>query len=484
MSDLQNTSRRFLLRELNIFGFDHLDPVFLAALADERPLLLIGAHGTAKSELLNRLAAALELEHRHFNASLISFDDLLGYPVPNGDRNGLEYLRTPGDLWDAESVLLDEISRCRPEIQNKLFSVIHERRVQGLPLEHLRYRWAAMNPPVALDDDDAEHLDSADIYHGSLPLDPALADRFAYVVSVPGLLDLSAANRRRLLAHGGSSPEKPTDIAGQIAATRDHLTNLGDGLRKWAAAYVEGLIVPLHEAGLDISGRRAVSLGAAVLSVCAAGLALDRQTNISDAAYLALKWGLPHRALGRRINEPQLMAVHRIAERAAGAPEDPPWRIVNSEPDPVKRIVQALELAPDAVNRRDLSALVQEALAESPPAERHALALNLFPVFSARDRLTATVYEQITDLVFPVLQFTEGGRQELQTHRNRAAGWDRLLSVIIGMEKAGDPLLPDIGNLLYALFAAEVESFDPLAVASRYREWRDLFTPFFDREAA
>ena len=125
-----------LLCTLNLYGLDHLDPVLLAALADARPLLLIGAHGTAKSELLNRVATALGLEHRHYNASLISFDDLLGYPVPEGE--GLRYLRTPGDLWDAESVFFDEISRCRPESQNKLFSVVHERRVQGLQLERLR----------------------------------------------------------------------------------------------------------------------------------------------------------------------------------------------------------------------------------------------------------------------------------------------------------------------------------------------------------
>ena len=73
-------------------------------------------------------------------ASLISFDDLLGYPVPNAAQDGLEYLRTPGDLWGAASLFLDEPSRGRPESQNKLFSVIHERRVQGLPLPHLRYR--------------------------------------------------------------------------------------------------------------------------------------------------------------------------------------------------------------------------------------------------------------------------------------------------------------------------------------------------------
>ena len=110
-----------LMRRLNLFGLDFLDPIVLAALADERPLLLIGPHGTAKSELLNRLAGTLGLEHRHYNASLISFDDLLGYPVPDTERGTVKYLRTQGDLWDAQCVFLDEISRCRPETQNKLF---------------------------------------------------------------------------------------------------------------------------------------------------------------------------------------------------------------------------------------------------------------------------------------------------------------------------------------------------------------------------
>lgn len=101
-------SRR-LLRSLNLFGLDFLDAVVLAALADERPLLLIGPHGTAKSELLNRLAGVLRLEHRHYNASLISFDDLLGYPIPDATQGAIRYLRTPGDLWDAECVFVDEM---------------------------------------------------------------------------------------------------------------------------------------------------------------------------------------------------------------------------------------------------------------------------------------------------------------------------------------------------------------------------------------
>lgn len=39
----------FRVRALSLYGLDYLDAVILAALADEQPLLLIGAHGTAKS---------------------------------------------------------------------------------------------------------------------------------------------------------------------------------------------------------------------------------------------------------------------------------------------------------------------------------------------------------------------------------------------------------------------------------------------------
>jgi MoxR-like ATPase len=201
-----------LLRSLNLFGLDHLDPVILAALTDERPLLLIGPHGSAKSALLERLAAALGLDHRHYNASLLSFDDLVGFPVPDGDA--LRYLRTPATLWGAQSVFLDEISRCRPEVQNKLFSIVHEKRIQGIALPDLRYRWAAMNPPPAPDADDG--ADPFLAYAGCLPLDAALADRFGFVLPLPGLDELPAEARREVI-RGGLRPGCPA----RVTAARD-----------------------------------------------------------------------------------------------------------------------------------------------------------------------------------------------------------------------------------------------------------------------
>src|SRR5262245_23300600 len=56
---------------LGVYGFGEAEPVILAALVTEDPLLLIGASGTGKTYLLNSLSEALNLEHRHYNASLI-----------------------------------------------------------------------------------------------------------------------------------------------------------------------------------------------------------------------------------------------------------------------------------------------------------------------------------------------------------------------------------------------------------------------------
>ena len=127
------------LAGLGLYGLSRIAPVILGALVTAEPLLLIGPHGTAKTLMLTRIAATLGLSCRHYNASLLNFDDLVGFPLPDGEK-GLRYVTTPSAIWGAGAVIFDEISRCRPDIQNKLFPIIHERKAQGLPIEGLVYR--------------------------------------------------------------------------------------------------------------------------------------------------------------------------------------------------------------------------------------------------------------------------------------------------------------------------------------------------------
>jgi MoxR-like ATPase len=133
MSDT-SVQTRGRLAALGAYGFEAQEPVILAALASGDPILLIGRSGTGKTFLLNSISEALGLEHRHYNASLISFDDLVGFPYPDEAKASVRFLETPATVWGAESVLIDEISRCKPEHQNRLFSLVHERKIQGLAL--------------------------------------------------------------------------------------------------------------------------------------------------------------------------------------------------------------------------------------------------------------------------------------------------------------------------------------------------------------
>ena len=74
-----------LFDPLGVIGFSSIEAPLLAALATDSPLLLIGPHGAAKSLLLNKIAEALNLDFRHYNASLLNFDDLVGFPLPRAD---------------------------------------------------------------------------------------------------------------------------------------------------------------------------------------------------------------------------------------------------------------------------------------------------------------------------------------------------------------------------------------------------------------
>ena len=101
-----------LMRRLNLFGLDFLDPIVLAALADERPLLLIGPHGTAKSELLNRLAATLGLEHRHGDIGIATIGAVGQIPL-DGVEPELERMYFVEELLISKIMQFDVAGRCR-----------------------------------------------------------------------------------------------------------------------------------------------------------------------------------------------------------------------------------------------------------------------------------------------------------------------------------------------------------------------------------
>ena len=375
-------------KRLGLHGLGVIAPVLVAALATEEPLLLIGPHGTAKSLLLTRVAAALGLPFRHYNASLLNFDDLVGFPLPGKDGQ-LEYIKTPAAVWGAGAVIFDEISRCRPEIQNKLFPIIHERKVQGLHLEGLRYRWAAMNPPATSDDDNG--------YLGSEPLDTALADRFAFVIEMPGWGALNEAEQLAIiratdLAPTAEDSKALTDVLLRAQAT---LALVDEHTAAGVALYVRTLTALLAQAGLLLSPRRAGMIYRSVLAVNAAALALDPDAKAADAALLAVRNALPQRAQGVAVPEVKLLAAHRDAWRLANINPNDPLRAILCASEPLERF--KLAVAATTLSKTEFSQVVADALAQLPHGARDAAILHLFETGTV-GRLNAAVAGQAGEI--------------------------------------------------------------------------------------
>jgi hypothetical protein len=233
---------------------------------------------------------------------------------------------------------------------------------------------------------------------------------------------------------------------------------------------------------MSFSGRRAIFMATAALTVHAACGALGDPATLADAARLTLTWSLPQRADGRRIDDTKVRAAHAIAVRGAGDPSDTSWIAVRNEPDPVSRVAIALDLPGEGLERTEMSLLVQDALASLADAERTLLALFLTPVFTIRDNLTATAFAQLSSLMKPVLDFVEGGERELDEPYNRHVLFDRITRTLERLQHYRDPYLPQLSNILHALYVSGIEGIEPDRLANLHRRWREMFSRFAQQE--
>ena len=391
-----------LIRPLRVFGFDAIEPVILAALVSEDPILLIGKAGTGKTYLLNSISEAMRLEHRHYNASLISFDDLVGYPYPSADGRSVSFLPTPATVWGAESVLVDEISRCKPETQNKFFSLIHERRLQGMPLDTLVYRWAAMNPFTGRSDENDEP------YSGSEPLDPALADRFGFIIEVPDWQELEKEDQEAVIHPAGEAAL--SDDGGRLL---DFVKRLKPVFRKRIAspapevvAYARLATGLITDGGLRFSPRRARLLARNLTAVLCVAEALGRPVAIGDRKELykeCLRWSIPHRAFRETVGDHVVDSVHAEACRLAFTVDEKDQWV--SEFLLAESIPKKIKMLFDPKVDRDVKSIAVTQLMGRESLERRAVfAFSTYPAFEKRNLLTEDALDALVKTASQIME--------------------------------------------------------------------------------
>jgi hypothetical protein len=292
------------LRRLGLFGMERIEEPLLAALVTGDPILLVGPHGTAKTLLARRLAEALQMRFHAYDASKALFEDVLGFPNPQALSEGrIEYVSTPISIWDKEFVFVDEISRASPSMQNKWLEVIRGRSVMGQRAERLRYVMAAMNPPT---------------YLGALPLDEALAGRFAVLLPVPGSATMKPEDLGEIL-RARAEEDAPLveawrsradaaagrDLARHIEQARAALPRVEERFGEPCRRYVLYLHMALSGQGNPFDPRRYAMLYRTLLALFAlraTGPAAVAEEELAGKGYelyfIALRSSLPCLATG------------------------------------------------------------------------------------------------------------------------------------------------------------------------------------------
>lgn len=470
-----------LAKPLGLEGWEDIEPVLLAALASEEPILLVGPHGSAKSFLLERLAKALNLDYRFYNASLINYDDLVGIPMPDESRKSLTYISTASSIWGAEVVFFDEINRTRPELQNKLFPIIRERRVQGISLPKLRFRWAAMNPPTAHETTD----DALDTYFGTEPLDPALADRFPFIVLVPSWQDLTRDQRKRVFRDQYSGPHPfSVDPLSLIERTRQTLETFQKTPPAALTDYLLSLLDHLDKAKLGFSTRRATMLHRNILAIQAARLTAASQPvtgrrflepDWATSAILAISNSLPQVAQGREVDRAVILAAHRQAWEVANLDAADPWRELLQIKNPRERCVRALRLHGEIDDDR-LSDLILDAISNEPDDNaRTVFSLVVYAAVHESRDIRATVYETMSRYLQKVLKT---GTRHLSD--GPSTKYLAIKSLIENLPRGSDGTvcLRDryAANLLNGLFPEGFKNKSPKQVYETYRTlWDRVF---------
>ncbi len=312
------------LRELGLAGLEGLELPVLSSLVTGDPLLMIGTHGSGKTALAGAIAENLGLRFHAYDASKALFEDIVGFPNPSELGEGrMAYVNTDLTLWDKEFLLVDEISRANHQTQSNWLEIIRSRTLMGEPLSDLKYIFAAMNPPGE--------------YRGTRPLDAALAGRFAWIVSVPGVTDMELPERETVIGAvsaddaplardvfdttvGGSEPS--VSLRNIIKRVRNRLPavreRFGQTVRRYlscfAGAFEENR--EEEEAQQPLDGRR---LGFLYRNLLTAIAVRDEEEDrdLLSLFRTVLDNSLPYRARDLGIPEHTITVAHQIAFEAA-----------------------------------------------------------------------------------------------------------------------------------------------------------------------
>jgi hypothetical protein len=271
--------------------------------------------------MCERISETLNLKFWAYDASKALFEDVIGFPNPESISHGtVEYTPTPISIWDKEFVLIDEISRATPVMQNKWLELIRSKRIMGKSLDNIKYVFAAMNPPD---------------YPGAFTLDPALAGRFAWIIQMPEAVNMDFTNTRKvidtvsrddaphiakILTHGEPDVKPRLNLAKFLEKARENTVLVKNKLGERVSNYVLLLGVAFSIKGRNVDGRRLGMIRRNIITYLAVKLTKEEEWDVTDFRKV-LDFSFPYNVTGESINVYDIEYAHHFALEGSGAPE-------------------------------------------------------------------------------------------------------------------------------------------------------------------
>jgi len=298
---------RSALSLLGVHGCQGIEDAIIAGLALGEPVLLIGSPGSAKTAMTERIAADMRLNFWAYDASKAMFEDIVGFPDPASlGRGEVRYVPTPLSLIGKQFILIDEVSRAHPALQNKWLEIIRSRRVMGLDLPALRTVFGAMNPAGLA---------------GTVALDEALAGRFMFHISVPEIGEMSQDDRHAVILAADAKPLDPLDKSSRlrwaVRAVADGLPDVTERYGQKVVRYIDALATYFAGKDWKLDGRRQGMIWRGLVAYVAVrevftGRDLDAK-DLGGVIRQGLDTLLPFRAMGRDLPRVTIDGAHQYA---------------------------------------------------------------------------------------------------------------------------------------------------------------------------
>lgn len=297
---------------MNIIGWDRIIPqlaVFFATI-DRRPgklspfnLFLSGEPGSNKSEGALAVAELLQLNVQLVDCSTLDdVSELAGVVDLHANRERGEARLIEGDLLKAQILVLDEFLNTRKHVVPQFRLMLQGKLVL-----------LGKNVPVKIKGIVAAGNLSEDMKEGEAHvLDSPTADRFAMLVRVPALSELSVEHAAAIIEGRTDSPFAPAFLDA-VEGIKANFNRVASEWSPHVTLYVQTLLANLKDGPSEFGGRRAKLLRLFVLgalALCEAEQQRDRNETIWQVMRDCLSY---HHLSGLEVNTTRLRQAHDLA---------------------------------------------------------------------------------------------------------------------------------------------------------------------------